>query len=113
MSADTKGRWWRTGASWLGQGVVAWNRDSEGKGQTRSHPEGKGAHGKPESGSGQGDSEGTGGLEALASKQRMNTDVRRAVFSAVMGADSVEDALDRIGKLGKMLRGARERSKDA
>jgi nucleolar MIF4G domain-containing protein 1 len=46
-------------------------------------------------------------LLKLAAAQRMNTDIRRKVFCAVMGAEDYLDAVDRILSLG--LRGAQER----
>jgi len=46
-------------------------------------------------------------LLKLAAAQRMNTDIRRKVFCALMGAEDYLDAVDRVLSLG--LRGAQER----
>lgn len=43
-------------------------------------------------------------LLALAKAQRMNTIVKRNVFVALMGAEDVESAMDRVLKLGLRVR---------
>lgn len=97
VNAETKGRWWRTGARWVGR-------------------EPKGSKGEA---SGEASGEVEGGAKATkaalkedqavadaAAALRMNTDVRRRIFAALMGADGVEDALDRLGDA--KVRGSRD-----
>jgi nucleolar MIF4G domain-containing protein 1 len=46
-------------------------------------------------------------LTQLASHQRMNTDVRRAVFCTLMGASDFEDAFEKLSRLE--LKGQQDR----
>ncbi|CAM9186893.1 unnamed protein product, partial [Hapterophycus canaliculatus] len=113
VSTESKGRWWRVGAAWagrersstaaasgevdrIGSGVVA-ESGSGGRGG------GGGGGGEP---SAEPESEAIG-LMALAARQRMNTDVRRSVFVAIVGSSDCEDALEKILRLN--LKGAQER----
>lgn len=104
VSTESKGRWWRVGAAWAGRerssaAAVSGKVDSVGT--------------VAESGSGSrveivntNESEAVG-LLALAARQRMNTDVRRSVFVAIVGSSDCEDALEKILRLN--LKGAQER----
>ena len=47
-------------------------------------------------------------LMALASKQRMNTDLRRSIFCVVMGSDDCQDAFEKLVR-NNMLKGKNER----
>ena len=77
--ADTKGRWWLTGAAWVGRQA--------------------GAADAPAAASSSADGAGEGALLKLAGAQRMNTEVRRALFVAIMGADDYKEAHSRVGAL--------------
>lgn len=97
VSTESRGRWWRVGAAWAGRGSTA------------EKVAGEGANGAVDGGSAGegGDGDGEGGLLALAARQRMNTDVRRSVFVAIVGSSDCEDALEKILRLN--LKGAQER----
>ncbi|KAI9220322.1 hypothetical protein BC828DRAFT_405927, partial [Blastocladiella britannica] len=79
-----RGMWWRVGSAWVGHDSAAVKKQAQ---QKRA-----------------GESE----LVALAKAKGMNTDVRRAVFVAVMGAEDYLDAIERIGKIGLGEKQARE-----
>jgi nucleolar MIF4G domain-containing protein 1 len=93
-ACEERGRWWRVGASWSGKG--------KGKEKVEEGKEMVGMGGAGGCGGG-----GGGGAEEslqermarLAAKQRMNTDVRRAVFCAIMAAADYEDAFERLMRL--------------
>lgn len=80
LARGVQGLWWLPGA---GEALV-----------------GAGA-GRPGSGLG---AAGVGGLDEgmlrLAAAARMNTDVRRACFCAIMGAEDAADAFERLLRLG-------------
>lgn len=95
VSTESRGRWWKVGAAWTGGGSVS----KAGAGRESSDIDG-GADGV------EGDGEEVG-LLTLAARQRMNTDVRRSVFVAIMGSSDCEDALEKILRLN--LKGAQER----
>ena len=122
VSTESKGRWWRVGAAWAGRGGptsssslpppssavtlvkggVAVGAAAAGDGTSaRSSVGGGGGAGRDKDGS------ETGSLLALAARQRMNTDVRRSVFVAIVGSSDCEDALEKILRLN--LKGAQER----
>lgn len=121
VSTESKGRWWRVGAAWAGRGWPSASSSSlspspsavtQGKGGAvvgtaarDSTSAGRSAGG----GDKDGDEDGSeaGGLLALAARQRMNTDVRRSVFVAIVGSSDCEDALEKILRLN--LKGAQER----
>ncbi len=96
ISAGSRGRWWLVGASF---------RPSEGS----QGGAGKNA-GKSSSSTGVGDDADDGELSGVmvsedalsrsAAQQGMNTSVRRAVFSIVMGSSDYLDAFEKVVKLG-------------
>lgn len=92
VSTESRGRWWKVGAAWTGRGSVS----KAGAGKDSS-----------DIGGGPDGDDGEVGLLTLAARQRMNTDVRRSVFVAIMGSSDCEDALDKILRLN--LKGAQER----
>jgi len=122
MDAETKGRWWRTGARWSGHdegGVATAVRrkkcgrgDGEGNdddnddddsdndgdgGNSDSSDEDDCAHESGAVGKHRG-----GQAKALATAAaacHMNTPARKAAFEAIMGSISVEDAAARLGDL--------------
>lgn len=130
VSTESKGRWWRVGAAWAGRTAAERNGEGQagdvvGAAMSTSDCGGKGggARGaigsaggyvaeKASGGSGEGNEEREGGkagvsLSELAVQQRMNTDVRRSVFVAIVGSLDCEDALEKILRLN--LKGAQER----
>eukprot|EP00903_Cladosiphon_okamuranus_P014969 g13855.t1 len=116
VSTESKGRWWRVGAAWAGRvgpsssSAVPSSSLKPGKGGAAVVSAAAGAWGSVGGG---GDANGnagggeSGGLLALAARQRMNTDVRRSVFVAIVGSSDCEDALEKILRLN--LKGAQER----
>lgn len=86
LSVPVKGKWWIVGAAWRG------HRNNEDFDQKEVDSLIDNA--EPD------------WLE-LAKQQRLNTDVRRAIFVALMGAENFLDACQRIDKLG--LRSKQER----
>jgi nucleolar MIF4G domain-containing protein 1 len=87
--SDKKGKWWLVGASWAGN-------DSSSK-------EDKGPKDSKYQVASQEDIEvpdaGTSDLAQLAREQRMNTDIRRAIFITIMSASDFQDAHMRLMKL--------------
>ncbi|KAG9249151.1 hypothetical protein BJ878DRAFT_431771 [Calycina marina] len=83
--SDRKGKWWLVGASWAG----------------KADEEVKDAHAITTKSSSRDDIEesGTTDLAQLAREQRMNTEVRRAIFVAIMSATDFQDAYIRLMKL--------------
>ncbi|CAM9588117.1 unnamed protein product [Sphacelaria rigidula] len=116
VSTESKGRWWRVGAAWVGRAATDRNGELEqGQRVTGGSRESNGGGGGIIGGDaieyGGGTVGGEGGQEVglmeLAARQRMNTDVRRSVFVAIVGSSDCEDALEKILKLN--LKGAQER----
>ena len=80
LNSDKKGKWWLVGASWKGDDAV--------KSKPASHEpviEDTASHETD--------------LAALARQFKMNTEVRRAIFVALMSADDYQDAFIRLKKL--------------
>ncbi|EHL00689.1 putative Suppressor of glycerol defect protein 1 [Glarea lozoyensis 74030] len=80
--SDKKGKWWLVGASWAGNST---NDKTPGD----SHI----------SNTAQVEDSGTSDLLVLAREQRMNTDVRRAIFITIMSATDFQDAYLKLLKL--------------
>ncbi|CAL3971752.1 unnamed protein product [Diplocarpon coronariae] len=83
--SDNKGKWWLVGASWAGN--VAEEVDeptSSGLNQKTVAPA---------------EDAGVKDLVQLAREQRMNTDIRRAIFVTIMSATDFQDAYQRLMKL--------------
>jgi nucleolar MIF4G domain-containing protein 1 len=99
LNAETKGRWWKVGASWVGNQY----RFTDGEDGEKA-PETK--DGKKES-SGK-ESEHDEKLMRLASKLRMNTDRKRAIFCIIMGGTDCEDAFEKLCR-GSFLQNRTER----
>ncbi len=115
VHAETKGRWWRTGASWAGLAEQRKSGSDEAQDQIReSGGDRKHRDNKQNMGS---QEQADASLDVVAARQRMNTDARRAVFRAIMGADSVDNACQRLedlahgaaGQNRKLLKGTQER----
>lgn len=85
LESDKKGKWWLVGASWSGPGDEAAD-DSTAPIPTSSDRRSL-------------EDLGTSDFSQLAREQRMNTEVRRAIFVAIMSASDYQDAYMRIMKL--------------
>jgi nucleolar MIF4G domain-containing protein 1 len=82
--SDKKGKWWLVGASWSGN--VSQNNDL-------GLPDPSSKTALPT------EDIGTSELLQLAREQRMNTDIRRAIFVTIMSATDCQDAYLRLMKL--------------
>ena len=111
LTADTRGRWWRTGAYWSGNpgdtasgaptgaptgeagGTASQGKQAQKKAKTNApHDSGKGSA----------DAEQRQLLE-LAAAMHMNTATRRRIFVVLMSSQDVCDAFERLSRLA--LRG--------
>ena len=99
LSAETKGRWWKVGASWIGN-QYRFNSDS----QHNANDSDNESPSKPSSSH----SEQDEALLKLATKLRMNTDRKRAIFCIIMGSEDCEDAFEKLCR-GSMLQNKSER----
>ncbi|KAL5354128.1 suppressor of glycerol defect [Pseudogymnoascus australis] len=88
--SDSKGKWWLVGASWAGNEPA--NRDGAPS-QPTSHAKEVDVADDIAMDTRMTD------LAQLAREQRMNTDVRRAIFIAIMSASDFQDAYMRLNKL--------------
>lgn len=87
--SDKKGKWWLVGASWAGSAVGGRENLESSKG---------GVH-RAEDSYFPGDNNSGADLVQLAREQRMNTDIRRAIFVTIMSASDYQDAYFRLTKL--------------
>ncbi|KAH8592249.1 hypothetical protein B0O99DRAFT_549069 [Bisporella sp. PMI_857] len=87
--SDLKGKWWLVGASWSGDVKEEEDQPAQFSKTDQSLP------------SKRTDTDDTGiaDLAQLAREQRMNTEVRRAIFVAIMSATDFQDAYVRLMKL--------------
>jgi nucleolar MIF4G domain-containing protein 1 len=81
-----KGKWWMVGASWRNDTVD----------EAIAHDNGASKQQQPDA---EDDASGDVDLVQLAREQRMNTDVRRAIFISIMSAGDFKDAQIRLNKL--------------
>jgi nucleolar MIF4G domain-containing protein 1 len=85
---EKKGKWWMVGASWrndvVSEATVEDRKESKPQQDTNLEDE---------------DAGGEVDLVQLAREQRMNTDVRRAIFISIMSASDFKDAQIRLNKL--------------
>ena len=100
LQAETKGRWWKVGASWVGNQYRFSGEESKQENEKR----GDGSHNSSTSKGEDGDEE----LLKLASKFRMNTDRKRAIFCIVMGGTDCEDTFEKLCR-SSMLQNRNER----
>lgn len=92
LSIDSKGRWWKVGASWAGNNPPNPNqRNGAQLGQPPKTNDGV----DPK-------------LLKLAEKYRMNTDTRRAIFCIIMGSEDYQDCFEKLVR-GGMLKPRVER----
>jgi len=100
IQADTKGRWWKVGASWVGnQYRFVENAKNEDGGPDNDNL----ASSIPDD-----VEEGNEELLKLASKFRMNTDRKRAIFCIIMGGTDCEDTFEKLCR-SSMLQNRTER----
>lgn len=91
LDSQTRGKWWLVGASWKGNSGSSSSSGANGQ-----------SGGDDKFDFDLDDEFGSSAVDwlELAKKQRLNTDIRRAVFVALMGAEDYLDACLRIDKLG-------------
>lgn len=100
LNVDTKGRWWKIGASWVGN-QFRHTADDGAHDEEEVGPEEAGDRVKsPE--------ELDEKLLQLASEYRMNTDARRSIFCIIMSSADCEDAYEKLVRAG-MLKNRMER----
>lgn len=90
QESDKKGKWWLVGASWAG------NEKADEEQEDSSKPIRPPKHNLPDHVA---PDAGTSDLAQLAREQRMNTDIRRAIFITIMSASDYQDAAMRLDKL--------------
>uniref|UniRef100_F6XVD3 Nucleolar MIF4G domain-containing protein 1 n=1 Tax=Ciona intestinalis TaxID=7719 RepID=F6XVD3_CIOIN len=78
VDAETKGRWWIVGSSWKGVPMLKKSTETTVEVDTNVSSQ----------------------LIEAARKLRMNTDVRRGIFYAIMSAEDYMDAFERVVKMG-------------
>lgn len=87
LEADTKGRWWLTGAAWAGRNAddsTTGDSTSESNILNKDYVQNNGPSNE---------------LVEAAARQRMNTDVRRKIFYIVMGSEDYLDAFEKLIRL--------------
>ena len=99
LNADVKGRYWKVGASWIGNQPINGADDNTTRVDRKDMPSNENR-----SGTVAGDSK----LLKLATKYRMNTDVRRAIFFIIMGSSDCDDAFEKLVR-AEMLKNRAER----
>jgi len=92
LEAETKGRWWIVGGVWTGQ------RDKLAAAKTGSDRDKSNSNVQVKARGGVGNvlSHASSKLLDLARKQRMNTDIRRAIFCIIMDSNDYVDAFERL-----------------
>lgn len=88
VNVETRGRWWVVGSGWTGN-LQTNTKDSPATPSAQSATN----LNDPRLGI-------TVDLLALAAKQKMNTDVRRAVFCILMSSDDYVDAITKLIAMG-------------
>lgn len=99
LDADKRGRWWRAGASWTGKSV---NDDDSCAAEGREGPQRDGIRSKCAE-----KTEEETRLLALAKKMRFNTATRQNIFVVIASSRDVDDAFERLQRLG--LKGKQDR----
>jgi nucleolar MIF4G domain-containing protein 1 len=85
-NSSKKGKWWLVGASWKEDPLVAAQREMNGTSTEQAQDQDDDSEAEPDFGD-------------LAKAHRMNTDVRRSIFVAIMSANDFQDAHVRLMKL--------------
>lgn len=88
QNKDKRGKWWLVGASYRNDTGEDSFQEQFSHVSANALDDGSGRNG------------GAGDLEQLAKEQRMNTDVRRSIFIAIMSSSDSDDAYVRLLKLG-------------
>lgn len=96
LDSKTKGRWWKVGASWIGNQYKLCDEGSE-----KVEMETKQACNKA-NGSDEGKNKEDHRLLRLASKYRMNTDIRRSIFCIITGCEDCEDCFEKLVRAGML-----------
>lgn len=99
LNAEKKGRWWRAGASWVGRDGKSKKEDEEDK---EEHRRKDGAEKEDSSYSAEEQL-----MLKIATKMRLNTDIRKRVFLLMMSSRDVVDAFERLARLD--LKGRQDR----
>jgi len=97
LSAETNGRWWRVGASWVGNQY----QSQDGTPQGVEMAEKKTGSANNKTGSTAIDFEDAELLK-LAAKYRMNTDTRRSIFCIIMGSTDCDDSFEKLVRAGML-----------
>ena len=87
LSIETKGRWWKVGASWAGNATMTSPPSDNATTDTPSATTNSSMDAK---------------LLKLAAKYRMNTDTRRAIFCIIMGSEDYEDCFEKLVRAGML-----------
>lgn len=100
LDAEKRGRWWRAGASWVGNqsGGNGVADEEGGNGRSKSEGEGKQVGGLSGSGKKVSKSEEEKLLK-LATKMHFNTSIRKSIFVVLMSSRDVADACERLCRL--------------
>ncbi len=101
LEVDSKGRWWKVGASWVGNQFRHVDENPDDMNENSGHSSIEKRKDKKAK-------DDQDELLILAAKQRMNSDDRRAIFCIIMGSDDCEDAFEKLVKTG-MLKGKSDR----
>ncbi|CAB9504936.1 Suppressor of glycerol defect protein 1 [Seminavis robusta] len=96
LNVSTKGRWWKVGASWVGN---QYRFEEGGAADTsRSSKEQSSSSSNDDTNNNKEDAK----LLKLAAKARMNTDAKRAIFCIIMKSADCEDAFEKLSRAGHM-----------
>ncbi|KAK1992515.1 MIF4G domain-containing protein [Colletotrichum falcatum] len=98
-NADRTGKWWLVGASWAGQSAQDTSRGGDKVEVAAGPGSSNGNDGDDDIVVADADDLATPDYAQLAREQGMNTDVRRAIFIALVAAADYQDAYMRILKL--------------
>ena len=90
-NSDKKGKWWLVGASWAGNTNSTDDNIDTDTTRAETNPKKKSSTVATDA--------NTTDLFSLAKQHRMNTDIRRAIFVAIMSATDYSDAYMRLTKL--------------
>lgn len=108
--SDTRGKWWLVGASWAGRDGPPEKQAEQEQAEKSGADGGLREKKSKEKGAAVSilDEGEVPDLEALAREQNMNTDVRRSIFIAIVGAVDYEDAYRRVKELRLTQNGQRK-----
>ena len=97
QASEKQGKWWLVGSSWKNDSLNKKNQPAETLRSGSSHESNKKAKSAEQSNSI--DAGEDIDLTALAKSLRLNTDIRRAIFVAIMSASDYQDAQIRLSRL--------------